>query len=888
MSIKAAGLATVAADQMWSNSAVQNAIQLMEQLSDLGRALPFVAPAFVILSLIIQIEKQARDTDAKCNDLVDRITFMLGHLTVLRRVKVMDATRQVIDRMVLSLRDAASLIQAYRKQSPIARRLNVSNRDKFAACVYGVNACSNDLMISLQIHQSGQLDILTRSIPVDPEDKAAQSFITHHGGVDAVKRDETLITEFAGELHLEVDGDVIQQVNTDLSDLMQKNQIRLERMLKGNVGTGIVEGIKELVAQLTDADKEQRFVCVQCDTSFRNSSNGPKSCNFHRAEYSSWDGCYPCCGDKGPRPCQCQSHRAEHHCEYPYSSFFSRAQKINNYVDTVDIWVSLKDNSLLTSDTQKAFVGRLLRWVSRGDILEENTIIISVGSVWYSEKYFFDTFTTRDLEAISQVVSMTGNSMIFRTTSDESEYTMAEWVTSSNGTISGVRLTAKAATSSTPFIKVCPIDITTCTQSGDIVTLSEGGLRSYRPKTPYTLPKTIRVGPELNHKPTRPTRTDFKTRTSPSLPVILMASSEPPLKPNQQFASYDSDNFEGCVSVFNKSSAASMNSVTIASVSASFRLVGDVTYLPAKSFEFLSSEQLPVTIDPRQSWSPRFKISVPRSQQDTSLKVRWFNRAFIARKHPLRVKLLIKDIEGEECSLVIEHVFDPLYPLEKLRDSDLAFFHFDDPELWSRNGVHVEKGSGEDQIVSFSGSKGDNTIDVTRLQKIVYHAIKTGETEVDLKIGGEKEGAWEWGAWALVDLSCNRVYAFKVLLKQGHLASKKTMACLGYVLCPEYGDVIDELRPVQYAVEKVQLPELELLVIQDSIQDDSVDDFVPESLKPSPQAIPPITTMGALAPQLVIPEDLNARLTSIDLNLARIADAVELLVDHLVHKADPS
>jgi hypothetical protein len=233
-------------------------------------------------------------------------------------------------------------------------------------------------------------------------------------------------------------------------------------------------------------------------------------------------------------------------------------------------------------------------------------------------------------------------------------------------------------------------------------------------------------------------------------------------------------------------------------VSASFRLVGEETYLSAKSFEFLDAVQLPITIDPRQSWSMRFRIFVPRSEQDTRLQVRWFNRAFIARKRPLRVKLLMKDIEGEECSLVIEHVFDHLFPLDKQKETDLAFFHFDDPELWSRNGVHVETGAGGGQIVSFSGSTGDNTIDVVRLQQVVYHAIKTGETEVDLKIGGEKEyGAWEWGVWALVDLSCLRVYAFKILLKQGHLASKKTMACLGYVLCPEYGDLIDEPRPIQ-------------------------------------------------------------------------------------------
>jgi hypothetical protein len=518
----------------------------------------------------------------------------------------------------------------------------------------------------------------------------------------------------------------MEQVNMNLSDLMQENQVRLERMLKDTVGTGIVDGIKELVNQMADADKEQQFMCVQCDTSFRRSTNSPTSCHFHRAEYSSWDGCYPCCGDKRCRPCHYESHRAQHHCNYPYGPFFRHALNIKNYVDTVDIWVSIED-------AQKAFVGRLLRWVSRSDLLDERTI-------WYSERYFFDTFTTEDLQAISQVIHMTGNNMIFRTTPDESEYGMAEWVMSSEGTISGVRLSAKAATSNQPFVRFCPIDIAMCTKSGAILALSEGGLRSYKPKTPYMVPQTIHIGPELADKPIRPTRIDFKTTTGPGLPVVIIVASEPPLKPNQQFASYSSDNFEGVVSVFNKSPAASTNPVTNSSVSASFRLVGEETYTPVESFEILDGIQLPTTIDPRRSWSLRFRIVVPRPEHDAKFEVRWFNCAFIARKRPLRVKLLMKDIEGEHCSLVIEHVFNPLFPLEKQKETYLAFFHFDDPELWSQNGVHVEKGSGMDQIIGFSGSAGNNTIDATRLQKIVYHALQTGETEVDLKIGGERGG----------------------------------------------------------------------------------------------------------------------------------------------------
>ena len=95
--------------------------QVMQQLSNIGSALPFVAPTLVLLSLIIQIEKQVHDGDVKCNDLVDHIAFMFWHPAILQWVEVMDVTRQVVDRMILTLQDAASLIQAYRKLSLIAR-----------------------------------------------------------------------------------------------------------------------------------------------------------------------------------------------------------------------------------------------------------------------------------------------------------------------------------------------------------------------------------------------------------------------------------------------------------------------------------------------------------------------------------------------------------------------------------------------------------------------------------------------------------------------------------------------------------------------------------------------------------------------------------------------
>ena len=140
--------------------------------------------------------------------------------------------------------------------------------------------------------------------------------------------------------------------------------------------------------------------------------------------------------------------------------------------------------------------------------------------------------------------------MIYRTSPNKNEYMMAEWILSVSGKITGVRLTAKSATSSSPYVRICPINF--------ILTISEGGMRSYIPESSYSLPETIQVGPELSDSQARPICTNFKTKTTP-LHVILKTTSDPPLvaNPNLKLVSTTSDYFEGAVSVFNNHSVGS-------------------------------------------------------------------------------------------------------------------------------------------------------------------------------------------------------------------------------------------------------------------------------------------------------------------------------------------
>ena len=857
------------------NSVLSSAINIASTLSDVGRAIPFVAPAFVLLKIIIDIEQRAQEVDAKCNDILERITFMLSHLPILQKIEIMPSTRKVIDRMNEAIKGAAALIAAYRKQSRVARRLSISNREKFQNCAESINNCCSDLLMSLQIHQSKQLDILTRSVPVDDDDAAAQTFVETHGGsVDAVLHDRELVKEFAKQQEFVMDDSVMEQLNANIADSVEQNHIRLEGILKDNVNTAIVDGLKGLVADLNALEAEQRFTCVQCEKEFTHYSNGPKACSFHRSEYDSWSKHFPCCSTS--HPCQFNAHRAKHHCDYPYGNFFPRARGVTGYVDTNEEWASVEDTNLETDEDQKASVGQLLRWKSRGALVEDNTLLIIVGRVWYKYPYYFNTFTAKELEDITKSVRLSRRTLIFRTSQDENEYALAEWILSVSGKITGVRLTAKAATSPNPYVRVCPIDLSTCTKSGDILTLSEGGMRSYTPASTYTLPETIRYGPILNDKTSRLPRTNFKTRTTQSFRVILKTMSDPPLEANPNVASTLVDYFQGKVSVFNNHAPGSLNPITIASVSAAYRMVGDAEYAPVESCKITDGSVLPLTIEPRQSYLFNFQVAVPRTDEDQKLEMRWWNRAFLARHRPLRVKLIFEDIEGEQCSLVLEYVNKP-YSLEKKNENDLGFFFFDDPAAFERKYLHVQSSDRESTVVSI----GSNELDVKRLNKVVYQALKTGKTEVDLKIGQERnDGEWDWAAWALVDVSCRRVYAFKIIVKEGKKVPEENrrFGCLGYVLCPSYGDVVSgKTRPISYATEVVKLPKMQHYVAPEYVQDDSVDDFKP------PVPPKPSTPLGEVPPALLgtggtIPVELSNRLASIDANLARIADALERVV----------
>eukprot|EP01125_Pyxidicula_operculata_P012332 TRINITY_DN4047_c0_g1_i5.p2 TRINITY_DN4047_c0_g1~~TRINITY_DN4047_c0_g1_i5.p2 ORF type:complete len:250 (+),score=48.75 TRINITY_DN4047_c0_g1_i5:1387-2136(+) len=232
----------------------------------------------------------------------------------------------------------------------------------------------------------------------------------------------------------------------------------------------------------------EKSLCVQCKCVCTEDSNTETSCMFHAASYDSWNRSFPCCGSRQaassnqPVGCRKNKHRSTYHCDYPYGEFFKRAWDITGYTDTRTEWGTVSDKDLESGEEQQVYVGRLNRWQSRAAYIKENLLLVHVGRVSSSHKYWFLTYTEKDLDDIGK----SGKVDIFKNSDSNEEYSLARWVIN-DGMVTGIHIKAKASTSTKPSAKkvsFTPFPLTV----GEVVEISKGGIAEYKPESDYTLP----------------------------------------------------------------------------------------------------------------------------------------------------------------------------------------------------------------------------------------------------------------------------------------------------------------------------------------------------------------------------------------------------------------
>ncbi|KAG0379427.1 hypothetical protein BGX24_000450 [Mortierella sp. AD032] len=823
-------------------------ITLAEKLVDVGKVVPFIAPAFVILKIIIDIEQKAREVDEKCLDLMERINFLVSHLIVLERIHnveaMMDTLTVVLQKVQDTLKEAAALIEAYRKQSKIARRLRTSNTQNFEQMAGKITTCSSDLMMSLQIQQTGDLSILKRGVP---RDRIAENFIRENGGQETINNDPELVKKFAGMVNLTMSDQVMEQMQSNMQELITKNQSQIEAIVHESSSNNVALMIKAIATHQRELEAELKLTCVQCEKEYNVSTNGPESCRFHSAvgNYNR----YHCC--QKTSPCQKGYHQPEHHSKYPYSSFFLWSYGILAPSDTVAYWVKIKEIDLNNDDDttgQVVRVGQLIRWRSWGELVSTPLMLVNVGHVQDDMPHYLEVFDVASLEDTRKTILKTGQNRIFRNApeTETASFSMGEWVLDEETQqIAGIKLTVRVASSKTPTVCIVPLDplLLKMPDEASVEYLSRCSGAVFKPGRPYEFPETIQRGPVIPSKRLREPRS-FRTKiSSPNIPILLTPAWEMVANNHVTLANNREDRFRGTWRALNRSPLSSQKQTILLSAKFEYRLVGEPTYRPVKSFALRDGVKLPLTIAPSQAidipWE--FLVDKPEHCQGGSLLA--INYAHLTVRQPLRLRVTFTDIEGEEVSLIQEYVHGVMGATCP-EPEDLGFFFVDKIYECQRTTAKVSVSPYPERyfLDISAGNMPKNKITEVDLHKIVAKAEKTGITEVDMKLGHKDMGI-DWTIWALVDLSCRRVYGFKVLLYHGSMTKDKVSASLGYAPCPIYGGDDLETRPIQYAEEsKVELnvAHWEDVAV---IEDDDIDN----------EAMIPIGTSSPLPAESVTP-----------------------------------
>lgn len=619
-------------------------------------------------------------------------------------------------------------------------------------------------------------------------------------------------------------------MQSNMQELITRNQSQIEAILHESSSNGVATMIKAIATHQRELEAELKLTCVQCEKEYHVSTNGPESCRFHSA-VGNYDR-YHCC--QKTSPCQKGYHQPEHHSKYPYSSFFLWSYGILAPKDTVVYWVNIKEIDLEKDDDtigQVVRVGQLIRWRSWGELVNTPLMLVNVGHVKDDMPYYLEVFDLASLEDTRKRILRTGQTGIFRNApeTETAAFSMGEWVMDEETQqIAGIKLTVRVASSKTPTVCIVPLDplLLKMPDEASAQYISRCSGTVYKPDRPYEFPETIQLGPVNPATRLREPRS-FRTKiSSPNIPLLLTPAWEMVANNNVKLANNQEDRFRGTWRALNRSPLSSQKQIILLSVKFEYRLVGEPTYKPVKSFALRDGVKLPISIAPSEAvdfpWE--FLVDKPEHCQGSSLLA--INYAHLTIHQPLRLRVTFTDIEGEEVSLIQEYVHS-VRGATLPAPEDLGFFFVDKIYECQRTAVKISQSPHPERyfLGISAGLMPMEKITEVDLRKIVAKAEKTGITEVDMKLGVRNLGI-DWTIWALVDLSCRRVYGFKVLLYHGSMTKERVSVSLGYAPCPIYGGDELETRPIQYAEESKIVPDVtpwdDVVVIEDDDIDNEV------------------------------------------------------------------
>jgi len=392
----------------------------------------------------------------------------------------------------------------------------------------------------------------------------------------------------------------------------------------------------------------------------------------------------------------------------------------------------------------------------------------------------------------------------------------------------------------------------------------------------------------MNDKQTRPVRTDFPTQGYKNLKVKLKQG----FRCNERSFEH-ADMWDGAFSLINITKGEEKEPIIIVDAKCEWRFVGNHDWKPVDYFEM----EKQFTCFPMENTDVGFIFRI----NDETKSVSWFNRSWIARHQPIRFRVTFEDVFGEKVSQVFEYVFSPFKKEVREKSDSELFLYVDNLDLYERHTMVAKKTytkiDGYGDVVEVNGTKYSET----ELRSLVFKAAQTNNFEILLF---EKDETPNKGfdlnkkAWALIDQSCNRVYAIKMLLMG--VSKDSICAHLGYLELDLYGKV-DTTKPNLPAIEEFsgeQMKELELEITPHEhtvlVQDDDFDDKLLEyqSLNTSltTTLTRPVDHSPAVTGFLGMVDNVNRisnsfdKLNSVAQNLDKIAKCTAQMAELFSHK----
>ncbi|KAI9346826.1 hypothetical protein DFJ73DRAFT_837676 [Zopfochytrium polystomum] len=542
---------------------------------------------------------------------------------------------------------------------------------------------------------------------------------------------------------------------------------------------------------------EPTLHCIQCTKPYRESQNAPGTCAFHLSD--------KCCGFSFI-PCQHASHRARHHCDYPYARFYTWMDSIMGYIASAQVWTTV-----YTVDYRALDIGATaeIGMVLPGHPTEANKIFVRLmmRSDNPNAPLFFGVFSQKDLESVNPDIPIGYLSAFPKGFGQGPLEAKASWILDGS-TIVGIRLYCKSFTSQPSKSEIYFSFDNGVPKCGEIVeqppTFGEKSLGGEDPWKLYNgIPRTqLQKGPPRLQFPLPREPETFEPLIPVDCPVFLKLKSASFFSLTQKL-----DQFTFAFYATNNSN----RPATILEASAWFKLRGNPNFPQTewKPVETMKSYvvafdqkpiNLPIAINAFHTVIITVEVALVRDAD-----IAWRTQSVLARHGPILFDVEFGVAGATNASQVVEYVNgrgdsfyeQPAEPADGLKE----LIVLEDTKSWDRESFYIHtrsvpsNASDDEKVVVVNGTGASLRILRVAFCRWALARANIPVNDGEYAVSGNKVLLWStkqynfaWKVWAVIDPSRRCVFAIRVDGKCGSDGKDFTK----FAMLPDYGDALSE------------------------------------------------------------------------------------------------